>query len=102
SANRRALLPLLADGSDYALLLIDLDHFKALNDRHGHAAGDQVLVQTSALLRAGLASEAKLARWGGEEFLIVWPRLGFEAALAEAEHLRARISQASFETVGGQ
>lgn len=102
SANRRALLPLLADGSDYALLLIDLDHFKALNDRHGHAAGDQVLVQTSALLREGLASEAKLARWGGEEFLIVWPRLGFEAALAEAEHLRARISQASFETVGGQ
>jgi len=55
------------------LLLIDLDHFKAINDRHGHAAGDAVLVAMSERLRAALRDEDTVVRWGGEEFLVFVP-----------------------------
>jgi len=55
------------------LLLIDLDHFKAINDRHGHAAGDAVLVAISERLRAALRDEDTVVRWGGEEFLVFVP-----------------------------
>lgn len=101
-ANRRAALRLLSEWPSYVLMLIDLDHFKALNDRYGHAAGDQVLITASALLRARLGPAALLARWGGEEFLVIWPGLDLEAGLTEAEHLRATIAQAQFQTLGGQ
>lgn len=101
-ANRRAALRLLSEWPSYALMLVDLDHFKALNDRHGHAAGDQVLITASALLRARLAPSALLARWGGEEFLVIWPGLDLDAGLTEAEQLRVTIAQAQFQTLGGQ
>jgi diguanylate cyclase (GGDEF)-like protein len=101
-ANRRAALRLLSEWPSYVLMLLDLDHFKALNDRYGHAAGDQVLITASALLRARLGPSALLARWGGEEFLVIWPGLELEEGLAEAEHLRATIAQAQFQTLGGQ
>lgn len=101
-ANRRAALRLLSEWPSYALMLIDLDHFKALNDRHGHAAGDQVLITASALLRARLGPAAMLARWGGEEFLVIWPGLDLDAGLSEAEQLRVTIAQAQFQTLGGQ
>jgi diguanylate cyclase (GGDEF)-like protein len=99
--NRRALMPMLADCEQCALLLLDLDHFKDLNDRHGHAVGDQVLVQTTALLRRELPAEATLARWGGEEFLVLWPGLELNAALAAAEQLRGSIACADFGAPGG-
>lgn len=101
-ANRRAALRLLSEWPAYALMLVDLDHFKALNDRHGHAAGDQVLITAATLMRARLGPSAVLARWGGEEFLVIWPGLDLPQALAEAEQLRATLAQAAFHTLGGQ
>jgi diguanylate cyclase (GGDEF)-like protein len=99
--NRRALMPQLAECGQCALLLLDLDHFKALNDRHGHALGDLVLVQTTALLRRELAAEAMLARWGGEEFLVLWPGLELMAALEAAEQVRGAVAGADFGAPGG-
>ena len=55
------------------VLLIDLDHFKSINDRHGHAAGDVVLVAMSERLRLALREEDMIVRWGGEEFLVFVP-----------------------------
>lgn len=100
--NRRAALHLLSEWPSYALLLVDLDHFKALNDRHGHAAGDQALVQVAALLRQRLPVGARFARWGGEEFLLLLPGFDLSAALDEAEQLRAALAALEVDTLGGQ
>lgn len=82
-------------GESLAVLLIDVDHFKAYNDRHGHPAGDQCLrlvaqALQAALLRATAGSEATLARWGGEEFIALLPHT--DAALAE--RVAERLCQA--------
>ena len=74
-----------------ALLLIDLDHFKRINDRHGHAAGDAVLMEMAQRLRAALREEDLTVRWGGEEFLIVVRQLPAEQVEALAERLLAAI-----------
>ncbi|MDO9075797.1 MAG: diguanylate cyclase [Rubrivivax sp.] len=74
-----------------SLLLIDLDHFKQINDRHGHAAGDAVLVAMAQRLRAALREEDLTVRWGGEEFLIVVRSLPPEQVEALAERLLATI-----------
>ncbi|MDY0743531.1 GGDEF domain-containing protein [Paucibacter sp. R3-3] len=74
-ANRRhfqsAIKELAADGKlDGSLFLIDIDHFKRINDQHGHAAGDTVLVEVARRLRSALREDDLVVRWGGEEFLI--------------------------------
>ena len=74
-----------------ALLLIDLDHFKRINDRHGHAAGDAVLMEMAQRLRAALREEDLTVRWGGEEFLVVVRQLPAEQVEALAERLLAAI-----------
>ncbi|MEY8837662.1 GGDEF domain-containing protein, partial [Cribrihabitans sp. XS_ASV171] len=79
--NRRYALPALealarearAKGGMLAVMLADLDHFKRINDRHGHAAGDAVLIETARRLRNTLPGEALVARMGGEEFLLALP-----------------------------
>jgi diguanylate cyclase (GGDEF)-like protein len=101
-ANRRATLHLLSEWPQYALLLIDIDHFKQLNDRHGHGVGDQVLVQTAALYRERLPPSVHFARWGGEEFLALLPSQSIEDALGEAEQLRAVVAATAFSGLGGQ
>ncbi|SDE42921.1 diguanylate cyclase [Limimaricola pyoseonensis] len=80
-----------------AVLLLDIDHFKVVNDRHGHAAGDQVLALLAERLRDGLRPADLVARIGGEEFLVAMPDTRLEAARRAAERLRRSVRDASFE-----
>jgi diguanylate cyclase (GGDEF)-like protein len=81
-----------AVGADLVFLLLDLDHFKSVNDTHGHAAGDAVLVQTAALLRAVFRASDHVVRWGGEEFLVVVRFVNRREAPELAEKVRAAIA----------
>ena len=82
-----------------ALLMLDLDHFKAVNDRHGHAIGDLVLRHAAALWRDNLRPDSLLARYGGEEFVALVPVEDMRAARLVAERLRAIIATAAWDTV---
>lgn len=79
----------LEDGRPLAILIADLDRFKSVNDRYGHAGGDQVLIDVGRRLSQHLRQEDLLVRFGGEEFLIALPGCGLEQANATAERLRA-------------
>ena len=74
------------------LVLIDIDHFKAVNDTHGHQAGDRVLAGLAALVRQHVRGQDLLGRWGGEEFLLVCRDTHLPQALAIAEKLRALVA----------
>jgi diguanylate cyclase (GGDEF)-like protein len=95
-----ALQQALADWRQHqhplGLVLIDLDHFKAVNDTHGHQAGDRVLAGLAALVRSHVRSQDLLGRWGGEEFLLVCRDTALPQALAIAEKLRALIAKQDF------
>ena len=106
--NRRFLLDHAGDLFDgerrdtTALLLLDLDNFKLINDRHGHSAGDHVLVQLARLLEQ-LAREGDHAlRWGGEEFLLVVKSVRAEQALEIAERVRLAVARHTFVTGAGR
>lgn len=73
--------------------IIDLDHFKAINDRYGHAAGDHVLREFARMSRESLRDSDILGRWGGEEFLLVMPGTTLDAALVSLERLRTQALQ---------
>lgn len=79
-------------GDPLAFVLADIDHFKAINDQHGHAAGDAVLTAVSDVLRQAVREHDKVARWGGEEFLILMPHATLDAACAMAERLRQQVT----------
>lgn len=83
-------------GEDLVFLLVDLDHFKTVNDTYGHAAGDAVLVQTAAVLRAVFRASDYIVRWGGEEFLVVARFIDRRDAPELAEKLRAAIEAHAF------
>lgn len=87
-------------GRPLALLCLDIDHFKAINDRHGHPVGDKVLVLIARHLRDGLRPLDILARTGGEEFCVVAPRTDLPGAMALAERLRAALEAASPLVIG--
>lgn len=91
-ANRRSALE-QARGVIGALAVIDLDHFKAINDTLGHASGDRVLEAVAAIMRKHARSDDIVARWGGEEFAIILPG----ADLAEAHQVIERIRQSVSE-----
>ena len=80
------------DGRDFAVLLLDIDHFKAVNDQFGHAAGDAVLFALVNESQKTLRSIDMLIRWGGEEFLFVLPNADGKAALVAAERIRAALA----------
>jgi two-component system cell cycle response regulator len=92
----RMLADAAAGGSGCAVLALDIDRFKAVNDRFGHAAGDAVLVEVAARLTASLRSGDLLARVGGEEFLIALPGVTGPEALALAERLRRAVGDTPF------
>lgn len=81
-------------GSPTAALMIDLDHFKRVNDEHGHAAGDRVLVDFAERLRATMRTADVPGRYGGEEFCVLLPGASLEEACMAAERIRAAVSAA--------
>ena len=80
-----------------AVAMVDLDHFKAINDTHGHASGDRVLVRTVAALKSELAGGEMLGRLGGEEFAVLLPRSGTREGLDTAERLRRAVEHLRVE-----
>lgn len=76
----------------YAVLLFDIDHFKEINDTHGHDKGDAVLVAFAAVIRQGLDKDKTLVRWGGEEFLVLCPHMGLRMGVRLGESLRSSVS----------
>lgn len=100
--NRRYALPRLAgiavqaasEGSDFAVMVVDLDRFKSVNDRFGHAAGDAVLVEVARRLSENLRLSDMLARIGGEEFLVALPQTTLPEAERIAERLRQMVGEA--------
>jgi diguanylate cyclase (GGDEF)-like protein len=94
-ANRRHFQVAMREGDgrlEGTVFLIDIDHFKQINDQHGHAAGDTVLVEVARRLRATLRDEDLVVRWGGEEFLVVVRSLAPERVEALAERLLAALA----------
>jgi diguanylate cyclase (GGDEF)-like protein len=83
-------------GHPLALILIDLDRFKTVNDTHGHQTGDEVLQRVATILRQEVRSTDTVGRWGGEEFLIICPETDLGGAMAMAEKLRGAIAAADW------
>jgi two-component system cell cycle response regulator len=106
--NRRALTVRLVTemervrryNAPLALLLLDLDHFKLVNDTYGHLAGDDVLFGVATLLQRAVRTVDTVARYGGEEFVIVLPETGKQGALAFAERVREKLASHRFAISG--
>jgi diguanylate cyclase (GGDEF)-like protein len=96
-ANRRSLeatMPAVVSRGVYAVAFADLDKFKQLNDTHGHDTGDRALRLFSDVLRASLRPDDLIARWGGEEFVIVLPGSVDDKAIAVIDRIRERLLEA--------
>ena len=78
-------------GRPLSVMVVDIDHFKHINDSHGHATGDLVLRETAAILRAAARREDSVCRIGGEEFLVICPNTDLKSAMLSAERLRASL-----------
>ena len=108
--NRRHMSELLAQhraacqrsGEGFAVALVDLDHFKRINDSHGHAVGDSVLRAFAEQAGAAMRGTDTVGRWGGEEFLVIYPRSTAHEAAQGATRLREHVAAAVVATPGGQ
>ena len=87
-------------GHPLSLFILDIDHFKRINDTRGHETGDEVLVVLAGLIRAGIRATDSLARWGGEEFVVLSPEVTVEEAMGLAERLRAAAGTHEYSFVG--
>jgi two-component system cell cycle response regulator len=96
---------LLADarraGRPMAVLILDIDRFKSVNDSHGHEAGDEVLRAFAARLREEVRGEDRVGRYGGEEFVVLMPDTGADSALGAAERIRHAVENRRFGIDGG-
>ncbi|MFQ5937285.1 MAG: GGDEF domain-containing protein, partial [Acidiferrobacterales bacterium] len=90
SRTERYALPL-------SLVFFDVDHFKEVNDTHGHKAGDRVLEGVAAILVEHLRMPDKVGRYGGEEFLLVFPETALDQTNSIAEHIRAAVNGTEFD-----
>jgi len=87
-------------GDTFAVVMLDIDHFKVINDRHGHDAGDQALVHTAALLQRSVRAVDRVGRFGGEEFIVLLPGVGLAQAAETAEALRSRLAAQGLQREG--
>ena len=88
-------------GHSVAFMLLDVDHFKIINDRYGHEAGDRILTEIGQLIPAQLRTQDLVARWGGEEFLVILPGTGIDNALASAERVRDALLSHDWKATAG-
>lgn len=87
-------------GNPFAIILADIDHFKLINDTHGHLVGDSVLNEFATILRRMTRGTDTAGRWGGEEFLVICPKVDLNDAFVLAERIRAAVAKHSFPVVG--
>jgi diguanylate cyclase (GGDEF)-like protein len=96
-------------GQHFSVALIDIDHFKNINDSHGHSIGDEVLVEFASILRqqvriidhVGHSPDGTLGRFGGEEFMIILPGTSLEGAVVCLERMRDAVARTAFQTSAG-
>lgn len=91
----------LGDGA-LSLIVLDIDHFKRINDEHGHPAGDAVIVELVGRLRAILPAHAEIGRVGGEEFTVILPKVDIATAAELAEHMRKQVAEYPFPIPAGR
>jgi len=84
------------DGGHFSILVLDIDHFKHVNDRYGHPEGDRVLVEFATLVQEQLRGSDQLGRYGGEEFVVLLPDTGLIAAAAVGERIRSAVAAHAF------
>ncbi len=84
-------------GTSLSLVMVDIDHFKKINDTFGHTEGDQILHKISSLLKTSVRKKDTVARYGGEEFIIILPEAGLEESFIIAERIRRLVENTSFE-----
>lgn len=87
-------------GKTFSLIMIDIDHFKQINDTHGHGAGDTVLKGIAEIIKTRIRKSDSLGRYGGEEFIILLPETEKDNAVVAAENLRQAIAAHSFYKIG--
>jgi diguanylate cyclase (GGDEF)-like protein len=85
-----------------SVIILDVDHFKSVNDTYGHQIGDRLLVELADILRVNIRSSDFPGRWGGEEFLVICPQTDLDGVKAVAEKLRAAIASHDFPSVGNK
>lgn len=90
------------DHRTVGVILLDIDHFKRINDTYGHFAGDAVLRETAARLRGNMRPYDQVGRYGGEEFLVVLPNCDLEQAAAQAERMRSKLQATSMLVDGAE
>ena len=108
--NRRRLLELLGKeierseryNQKLSLAMMDLDHFKSINDKYGHECGDDVLKQVAGLIREGCRQTDIISRWGGEEFLLVFIESGIEEAAPVCERIRSLVESTDLPCLEGR
>ncbi len=106
--NRRRITELLANEihravryrTRFSVMLMDIDHFKEVNDRFGHQAGDDVLARIATIIRSRVRTTDRVGRWGGEEFLILSPETEIGGSSALAEEIRTRLASADLGPIG--
>jgi diguanylate cyclase (GGDEF)-like protein len=104
-ANRRHFLAVMErhaqDCFDGALMMVDIDHFKHVNDRNGHAAGDTVICEVARRISDAVRQEDLVVRWGGEEFLVYAPKVGAEPLQQLAERVLLSVGREPVRTEAG-
>ncbi|MFZ3053182.1 MAG: diguanylate cyclase [Sulfuricurvum sp.] len=93
-----------ATRNEFALsvILVDIDYFKEVNDKHGHQTGDLILSEFATLLSNNIRETDFIGRWGGEEFLIICPHTDSDGTFALAENLRKRVESTTFSVIGNK